>query len=48
MLLLAHAGHWILNIAYFAPVGGFLVWLGIVTVRDRRADEEDEPSNDAA
>jgi hypothetical protein len=47
-MLLAHAGHWILNIAYFAPVGGFLVWLGIVTVRDRRADEKDQGDNGAA
>jgi len=34
--LLAHAGHWLVNAAYFAPVVGFLVWLGITELRSRR------------
>ncbi len=36
MILLAHAGHWLVNAAYFAPVVGFLGWLGWVEVRGRR------------
>jgi len=34
--LLAHAGHWLVNAAYFVPVVGFLVWLGITELRARR------------
>jgi hypothetical protein len=32
----AHAGHWLVQIAYFVPVVGFLIWLAWVTVRERR------------
>jgi len=35
---IAHAGHWLVNVAYLAPVLGFLVWLGLTTWRDRRAE----------
>jgi hypothetical protein len=34
--LLAHAGHWLVNAAYFAPVVGFLAWLGWTELRGRR------------
>ena len=36
MTLLAHAGHWLVNAAYFAPVVGFLAWLGWTELRGRR------------
>lgn len=36
MILLAHAGHWLVNAAYFAPVVGFLGWLGWTELRNRR------------
>ncbi len=36
MILLAHAGHWLVNAAYFAPVVGFLGWLGWTELRSRR------------
>ena len=36
MLFIAHAGHWITGIAYFLPVVGFLIWLGITQLRERR------------
>ena len=36
MIVLAHAGHWLVQAAYFLPVVAFLVWLGITTVRERR------------
>ena len=29
MVLIAHAGHWLTSVAYFVPVVGFLVWLGV-------------------
>ena len=35
MLVIAHAGHWITSIAYFAPVIGFVGWLIVMRVRDR-------------
>jgi hypothetical protein len=38
-LLLAHAGHWLVQVAYFLPVVGFLGWLGWVTLKERRAQE---------
>jgi len=28
MLMLAHADHWLVSLAYFAPVAAFLAWLG--------------------
>ena len=39
MSLLGHTGHWISNVAYFAPIVGFLVWLGITNLREHRAGE---------
>ncbi|MEX1141333.1 MAG: hypothetical protein WD993_00195 [Thermoleophilaceae bacterium] len=36
MPLLAHAGHWLVNFAYFVPVVGFLVWLAWTELRGRR------------
>jgi hypothetical protein len=36
MTPIAHAGHWLTSIAYFVPVIGFLIWLGITQYRERR------------
>jgi hypothetical protein len=36
MLVIAHAGHWITGIAYFAPVLGFVGWLLLTQWRERR------------
>jgi hypothetical protein len=36
MTLIAHAGHWLTSVAYFVPVVGFLVWLAVVQIRERR------------
>ena len=41
LLPLAHAGHWLVNLAYLAPVVGFLGWLGWVTVKERRQGGDD-------
>jgi len=38
---LAHAGHWLIGLSYFAPVIGFLLWLAVVQIRDRRRGEDD-------
>ena len=38
LVQIAHAGHWLVNIAYLAPVLGFLAWLGLTTYRERRED----------
>lgn len=43
MLILAHGGHWLVSVAYVAPVGGFLVWLGWVTIKERRSQARDDP-----
>jgi hypothetical protein len=46
----AHAGHWIEAAVYMVPIGGFAVWLGITTVRDRRKEREEggaPPEEDA-
>ena len=42
MIFTAHAGHWLVNVAYFVPVVGFLVWLGYVQVKQRREDRRAE------
>jgi hypothetical protein len=45
ILPIAHAGHWLAGLMYFAPVllvVGALAWQ---TVKDRRADDEDEPDD---
>jgi hypothetical protein len=34
--LIAHAGHWLINVSYFLPVVAFLGWLAFVQIRERR------------
>jgi hypothetical protein len=34
--LIAHAGHWLLTVAYFIPVVGFMAWLAVTQWRQRR------------
>lgn len=38
MIVLAHAGHWLVQVAYFLPVVVFLGWLSWSTIRERRKD----------
>ena len=40
MIVFAHAGHWLVQVAYFAPVLAFLAWLGITTLKERRRGRE--------
>ena len=42
MTLVAHAGHWLVTLAYFTPVVAFLVWLLVTQVRERR-DRSSQP-----
>lgn len=51
MTLIAHAGHWLVNLAYATPFIIMLVWMGwnhIQNRRGRRLPEEipEEPSLD--
>ena len=41
-LELAHAGHWLVQVVYFVPVLGFVIWLVVTQIRDRRRGDEDE------
>jgi hypothetical protein len=41
-MVIAHAGHWIANLAYAAPVIGLLGWLGVVKVKESRARKRGE------
>ncbi|HLM26500.1 MAG TPA: hypothetical protein VK304_06005 [Thermoleophilaceae bacterium] len=34
--LIAHAGHWLVTIAYFVPVLGFVAWLAATQLKARR------------
>ncbi len=40
MILLAHAGHWLVSIAEFLPVLLFVAWLGWITLREKRRGRE--------
>ena len=40
-MLIAHASHWLVSLAYLAPVVGFLVWLGMATYKERRTGSDD-------
>jgi len=36
MFVIAHAGHWLVTIAYFIPVIGFMAWLGVTQWKEKR------------
>ena len=42
MLLLAHSGHWLVDVAYVSPFVGLLAWLGFTTIRERRRAAREE------
>lgn len=41
-MVIAHAGHWLANVAYAAPVFVLLGWLGVVRFKDTRARRRTE------
>ena len=45
-MLIAHGGHWLVNVSYAVPVVGLLLWIGLVKLRERRDDggrEREQP-----
>jgi len=41
-MLIAHASHWLVSLAYLAPVVGFLVWLGMATYKERQTGSQND------
>ena len=41
-MLIAHVSHWLVSVAYFVPVVGFLLWLGITQLRARRTGKTED------
>ena len=41
---IAHAGHWLVGLSYFVPVIGFLVWLAVVQIKERRGGRKEDRS----
>lgn len=41
-MLIAHSSHWLVNLAYLAPVVGLLAWLGMATYKERRAGSQSD------
>jgi hypothetical protein len=39
-VVFAHAGHWLAGLAYAAPVFVLLGWMGVVKVKDNRAQRK--------
>lgn len=48
MITLAHASHWLAQLAYVVPVLALVIALGITSLRDRRRRraEEEPPTQD--
>jgi hypothetical protein len=45
VLVLAHAGHWLVNLLYVAPLIVIAAVALVVTIRERRrGEDEDEPA----
>ena len=36
MPVVAHVGHWIESVLILIPTLGFILWLAVITIRDRR------------
>ena len=35
-MIIAHSGHWLVNLMFALPAVAFLGWLAFVTIKDRR------------
>lgn len=46
MFVIAHAGHWIGSLLILVPTLGFIIWLSVVTMRERRRERRGERSAD--
>ena len=40
MFVIAHAGHWLVTIAYFIPVIGFMAWLAVTQLKAKRKQRQ--------
>jgi hypothetical protein len=40
VLVIANAGHWISSLLILLPTVAFIIWLVLITVRDRRRERE--------
>jgi hypothetical protein len=40
LLPIAHAGHWLVSLSYFVPILGFIVWLVVVQIKERRGGDK--------
>jgi hypothetical protein len=40
--VIAHAGHTLVNLAFALPAVLFIVWLGWITVKDRRRQRREQ------
>jgi hypothetical protein len=38
MLVIAHAGHWVSSLLILLPTVAFIVWLVVITLRDKRRE----------
>ena len=45
MTVLAHAGHWIAQLLYLAPVAGMIAAILYAKIRGRSEDEHDSEEN---
>ena len=45
MLVFAHAGHWIESLLIMVPTVGFVIWLVVVTMRERRRERREGTRN---
>ena len=45
-MVLAHAGHWLLNVSYAAPVIVLVGWLGYVRAKDAVANRRGDATRD--
>jgi hypothetical protein len=43
-MLIAHAGHWAVTVAYFAPVVLFIGWLLVTQIKQRREQKHGDGS----
>lgn len=46
-LVLAHAGHWVTSVITMAPLLAVMLWLLLVTIRDRRQGGFDDGPEEA-
>ena len=42
MPVIAHSGHWAGSLVILLPTVAFIVWLALVTVRDRRRQRQEQ------